>query len=135
VYAILDRLFGKKRGDSMTRTAIRLSLYLVGGHLLLSMVLLVIVATHGISDQDASFAVAMLYHGLNLPSVWVLGIIGGAPDKQIVLVFLMGIVQWAGVALMIAAVCHAFRFGLRAVTGQAAKTSEPIIPPSPHSSR
>jgi hypothetical protein len=47
----------------------RFALFLVGAHVLLGLSLLVIEATHGINDQDASFAVALVFHYLNLPSV------------------------------------------------------------------
>ena len=106
----------------MSKTILKLALLFVGGHLLLGLVLLAVEAIHGINDQDASFAVAILFHYLNLPTVWVLRLLGGTPE--IILVLLVGIVQWAGLALTIAAVYYVFRSRFRVVTGQATKTAE-----------
>lgn len=112
----------------MAKAAFKLALFFVGGHLLLSTVLLGVVATHGINDQDASFAFAMLYRCLNLPAVWALGAIGigDTLEKQMILIFLIGIVQWACVAFAIAAISQALRYGLRAVSGRAARTSDTL---------
>jgi hypothetical protein len=101
----------------MVRTSLRLALFLVGGHLLLGMILLGIAATHGINDQDASFAAAMLFRYLNLPAVWVLRSTRGTIESQIVLILVVGIVQWAGLAFVIAAICHALRSTFRGQTG------------------
>ena len=100
----------------MSRTTIRLALFFVGGHLLLGLILLGIEATHGINDQDASFAVAILFHYLNLPTVWVLQSLRVTPE--IILVLLAGTVQWAIIGLTTAALYQAFRSGFRVVTGR-----------------
>ncbi|MFA5189488.1 MAG: hypothetical protein WC740_02120 [Verrucomicrobiia bacterium] len=88
----------------------KLAFLLVGAHLLLGATLLVIEATHGINDQDASFAVALLFHYLNLPSVWLLRFIGAAPG--VIAVLLAGIVQWAALAAVVVG-------GYRAIAGRA----------------
>ena len=77
-------------------------LALVGAHLLLGVILLAIEATHGINDQDPSFAVALLFHGLNYPAVRLLRSLGMTPG--IAAGLLTGIVQWAvlGAALAVA---------------------------------
>lgn len=107
----------------MSRTIVRLVLVLVGVHLLLGLVLLVIQATHGINDQDASFAVAMVFYCLNLPTFWLLRHMGGRPGVAVVVV--AGVVQWAGLALLIGVICHAVRSGIRAATGQVTSAREP----------
>lgn len=101
----------------------KLALFFVGGHLLLGLILLSIEATHGINDQDASFAIALLFHYLNAPTVWLLRSLGGTP--AIILVLLVGIVQWVGLALAIGAVHHAFTSRFRGTAGQVTKTAEP----------
>ncbi|MBI5396266.1 MAG: hypothetical protein HZA91_13300 [Verrucomicrobia bacterium] len=89
----------------------KLALALVGAHLLLGAILMVIKATHGINDQDASFAVALLFHYLNFPSVWGLRSVAGA-DPGIIAVLLAGIVQWAALAAVVVG-------GYRAIAGRA----------------
>ncbi len=89
------------------KTLLRLTGILVGAHLLLGVILMVIVAVHGIDDQDASFAVAVLFYYLNFPSVWLLRSLGG--DAGIGAVLLAGIVQWAAVAALATGGCRAVR--------------------------
>jgi hypothetical protein len=115
----------RKEKGGMAKTTLKLALFLVCGHLLLGVILMGIAATHGINDQDASFAVAMLFRCLNLPTVWALGTAGGAIESRIVLILFVGIVQWIGVSFVIAAIFHAFISGFR---GHAAKTSQLNIP-------
>ena len=110
----------------MSRTTLRLTLFFVGGHLLLGLILLGIEAAHGINDQGASFAVAILFHDLNLPAVWVLQSLGVTPE--IILVLLAGTVQWAIIGWATAALYQAFRSGFRVVTGRATKTAKPMGP-------
>ena len=107
----------------MSRTMAKLALFLVGAHVFLGLSLMVIEATHGINDQDGSFAVALVFHYLNLPSVWLLRSLGGSPE--IILVLLVGIVQWAGLAWLIAAVYHTARSGFRAVPDQPTRIAGP----------
>ncbi|MBM4157146.1 MAG: hypothetical protein FJ221_19305 [Lentisphaerae bacterium] len=95
----------------------RTALAFVGAHLLLGVCLLAIEATHGINDQDASFAVALLFRGLNYPTVRLLRLLGAEPG--IAAVLLAGIVPWA---LLGAAVATAWR----AVRGRAE------LPAAPH---
>lgn len=91
------------RGEEETvlRMAVRLAVIFVGAHLVLGAVLLCVEAAHGINDQDASFAMALLFHWLNAPTVWLLVALGVAP--RIGLVVLVGAVQWALVACVVAA--------------------------------
>jgi hypothetical protein len=96
------------------KTILKLAGWLVGAHLLLGGALLVIEATHGINDQDASFAVALLYHYLNFPSFWLLRGMGGPPG--IASVLLVGIVQWITLAAVLGG-------GYRAITGRTKITS------------
>jgi hypothetical protein len=110
----------------MARTTTKLVLYLVAAHVLLGTTLVVIEAIHGINDQDASFAVALLFYYLNWPAYWLLGLKGGAPG--ILMVLLVGIVQWTGVAFVIAVVRHSLRSGWRAIAGQATRNVEPPDP-------
>ena len=91
------------------KTILKLAGWLVGAHLLSGVVLLVIEATHGINDQDASFAAALLFHYLNFPSVWLLRWMGVAPG--IIAVLLVGIVQWTALAAVIGG-------GYRAIAGR-----------------
>jgi hypothetical protein len=91
------------------KTILKLAGWLAGAHLLLGGLLLVIEATHGINDQDASFALALLFHYLNFPSVWLLRWMGIAPG--IMAVLLVGIVQWISLAAMIGG-------GYRAIAGR-----------------
>lgn len=85
----------------------RLALAFVGVHLLLGACLLAIEATHGIDDQDASFALALLFHGLNYPTVLLLRLRGAGPG--IAAVLLAGIVQWALLGAAVATVWRAVR--------------------------
>lgn len=91
------------------KTILKLAGWLVGAHLLLGGALLVMEATHGINDQDASFAVALLFHYLNFPSVWLLRWMGFAPG--IVAVLLVGTLQWITLAAVIGG-------GYRAIAGR-----------------
>ncbi len=88
----------------MTGSLWKLPLMLVGGHLLLGTILLGITATRGINDQDASYALAMVFHFLNLPSIWLLRWMGAAPGIAAVLV--VGVVQWTAVGLLMAVLCR-----------------------------
>ena len=110
----------------MKKIMLRTIVVLVGGHLVLGLALLSIEAMHGINDQDASFAVALLFHYLNLPSIWMLRSMGVNPGIGMVVV--VGIVQWSSLALVIAIVLSAARGTLRAITGYATKTAEPERP-------
>ena len=78
----------------------KLGCILVGAHLLLGLTLLSVEAVHGINDQDASFALALLFHGVNFPTVRVLQSMGDEPGIPAVL--LAGIVQWTLLAAVIA---------------------------------
>lgn len=92
----------------MKTTLLRTFLVLVGGHLVLGATLLAIEATHGINDQDASFAVAIAFHYLNLPTIWLLRL-GDSGPPPIAVVLAMGIVQWTGIALVTGAALHIAR--------------------------
>jgi len=108
----------------MRRIILWTALVLVGGHLVLGVTLLAIEATHGINDQDASYAVALAFHYLNLPTVWLLSS-GESIAPPITMVLAVGIAQWTGFALVIGTVLHITRAAFRAVTGRATTTAEP----------
>lgn len=110
----------------MSRTGLKLALLFVGGHVLLGLALLGIEATHGVNDQDASFAVALAFYYPNWPSVCVVKSMGSAAGIGVVL--LLGIVQWVGVALVIAVVYHACRAIFRVLTGQGTRSAEAPAP-------
>lgn len=99
---------------------------LVGGHLVLGLALLSIEAIHGINDQDASFLVALLFHYLNLPTIWMLRSMGTRPGVGMVVV--VGIAQWISLALIVGIVLATARRTFRATTGCARKTAEPEGP-------
>ena len=103
----------------MRKIVLRTIVVLVGVHLVLGLTLLTIEAIHGINDQDASFAVALLFHYLNLPSLWMLRSIGLSPGIGMVVV--VGIAQWTSLALVIAIVFCSARSTFRAITGWATK--------------
>ena len=107
----------------MAKTIAKLVLILVGLHVLLGLCLLVVEAIHGINDQDASFALALAFHYLNLPSVWLLRSISDPP--AIILVLLVGVGQWAALASVIAVVFHTSRSTWRAIAGRMAGFARP----------
>ena len=98
----------------MSRTTAKFALLFVSGHLLLGLILLGIEAGHGINDQDASFAVAILYHCLNLPTIAMLRSLHVSPGIPVVL--LAGIAQWAVVGVATAAIYRSLAAGFRTVT-------------------
>ena len=110
----------------MTQTILKTTLTLLGGHLLLGVALLVIDATHGISDQDASFAVALLFHYLNLPSIWLLESMGSAPKIGVVVA--VGLAQWVALGLAIGMLVHVSRSACRALIGRRTKAGKPAGP-------
>jgi hypothetical protein len=114
----------------MKKTILRALLVLVGGHLLLGVALLAIEATHGINDENASFAVAIAFYYLNLPTIWLLRSANSA-TPPIAVVLAMGIAQWTGVALVIGAVLHISRAVFRAITGRSTTIVEPTAPHGP----
>jgi hypothetical protein len=79
----------------------------LGAHLLLGVLLLVIEATYGIHDQDISFAIAMLFHSANLPTIWVLRFFGVNPS--IVVTLVAGVVQWGVIGAGVGAVVRSLR--------------------------
>ena len=107
----------------MRKMILRTIVVLVGGHLVLGLALLSIEAIHGINDQDASFAVAMLFRYLNLPSIWLLESMGSEP--RIAAVIAVGIAQWVGLGLAIGVLLRISSAAFRVVTGRTTKTTEP----------
>jgi hypothetical protein len=95
----------------MLRTTLKFAKFLVGGHLLLGLALIVTEATHGINDQDPSFALALLVHYMNLPSVWLLNWL--RVPSSVIPVVLTGFFQWAIIAFAMAAIYHSFRAMVR----------------------
>jgi len=89
------------------RPILMLAICFVGVHLLLGVVLLVIEATYGIHDQDISFAIAMLFHTANYPTVWVLRFFGVNPS--IVVTLVAGVVQWGVLGAGVGAVVRSLR--------------------------
>lgn len=84
----------------MKGTLPKIVVLMVGGHLLLSLVLVAIDATVGIDDQGASFAVAFVFYCLNLPVIWLLRL-GSSAAPPIAVVALIGIAQWTAVAVVV----------------------------------
>lgn len=107
----------------MSRTTVKLALLFVSGHLLLGLTLLGIEAGHGINDQDASFAVAILFHCLNLPTIAMLRSLHVAPGIPVVL--LGGIAQWTVMGVATGAIYRSLASGFRAVTRSSADTVKP----------
>lgn len=91
----------------MRRPILMLTICFVGVHLLLGVLLLVIEVTHGINDQDISFAIAMLFHAANLPTIWVLRLVGVNPS--IVVTLVAGVVQWGVLGAGVGAVVRSLR--------------------------
>jgi len=107
----------------MRKTVLRTLIILVGGHLVLGVLLLAMDATHGINDQDASFAVALLFYYLNLPSIWLLESMGREPKITVVLA--VGLGQWVGLGLAIGVLLRIVVSAFRVVTDRTRKTTEP----------
>ena len=89
----------------------KLVFWFAGMHLLLGVILLVIEATHGINDQDASFAVAILFSGLNFPTIWALRSWSEAPSIGGVL--MAGMVQWVALGVVVTASYRAIARAMR----------------------
>lgn len=96
------------------RTAAKVTLCFLAFHLLLGGALLGVEAVHGINDQDASFALAMLFRLLNHPTVLALRLVGA--DPTIPSVLLAGMVQWAALGLAAGAAWRAVTRGARPST-------------------
>ena len=107
----------------MSKLVSKLVMFLVGGHLLFGLILMVIEWSGGIDDQGPSFAAALLFYYLNLPSVGLLSYLGITPYTPLPII-LVGILQWAGLALLISAVYYPFRSRGRVNTLQAGRTPE-----------
>lgn len=91
----------------MRRPILMLAICFVGVHLLLGVLLLMINATHGINDQDISFAIAMLFHMANYPTVCVLRLVSVNPSIGATLV--TGVVQWGVIGAGVGAVVRSLR--------------------------
>ena len=88
----------------MLKTTLKFSLFFVGVPLILGVAFLITKATHDINDQDASFALALLVHYMHLPTIWVFEALGVSTGFNSVLIILEGIVQWAIIAVVLAAI-------------------------------
>lgn len=94
----------------MFRTTLKFALFLVGGHLLLGLSLIITAATHGINDMDPSFGLLLLVYYLNLPSVVLLNYLFGprfvafSEVLKASYIVLLGILQWALFAFLLAGV-------------------------------
>ena len=91
----------------MRRPILMLTICFVGVHLLLGVLLLVINVLHGINDQDISFAIAMLFHTANYPTVCILRLFGVNPS--IVVTLVAGVVQWCVIGAGVGAVVRSLR--------------------------
>ncbi len=74
---------------------------MVGIHAVLILLLALVHYTRGVSDEDATFLLALLIWFLDRPAIWVLG-----PSPEPVGIFLAGTVQWLLIALPVAALLH-----------------------------
>lgn len=74
---------------------------LVGIHAVLILALALVHYTRGVSDEDATFLLALSISFLDRPALWVLG-----PSPEPVGIFLTGTAQWLLIALPVAAVLH-----------------------------
>lgn len=83
----------------MKSTIFRMAICFVLAHLLLGFLLLLINALHGINDQDVSFAIAMLFHYANYPTVWMLRLFGVNPSIGATLA--AGIMQWGVIGVVV----------------------------------
>ena len=90
----------------MTKSTGKLTMVLVGAHIVITTLLIITEATHGISDQDASFLLALIVRYLNLPAVWLLDLVGLPATGGILLV--AGAIQWAGIAVLLAMLVDKF---------------------------
>ena len=91
----------------MRRPILMLAICFVGVHLLLGVLLLVINVLHGINDQDISFAIAMLFHAANYPTVCVLRLFG--VNSSIVVTLVAGVVQWGVIGAGVGVVVRSLR--------------------------
>ncbi len=74
---------------------------MVGIHAVLILLLALVHYTRGVSDEDATFLLALLIWFLDRPAIWVLG-----PSPEPVGIFLVGTAQWLLIALPVAALWH-----------------------------
>lgn len=85
----------------MLRQYRNIAAILFGVHTVLIVALAVIHYTRGVSDEDATFLLALLIWFLDRPAIWILG---SSPEP--VGIFLAGTVQWLLIALPVAALLH-----------------------------
>jgi hypothetical protein len=76
---------------------------MVGIHAVLILLLALVHYTRGVSDEDATFLLALLVWFMDRPAIWVLG---SSPEP--VSIFLAGTVQWLLIATPVAALLHGF---------------------------
>ena len=74
---------------------------MVGIHAVLLFLLAVVHYTRGVSDEDATFLLALLVWFIDRPAIWTLG-----PSPEPLSIFLAGSVQWLLIALPVAALQH-----------------------------
>lgn len=86
---------------------------LVGIHAVLLLALTLIHYTRGISDEDATFLLALLVWFIDRPALWVLG-----PAPEPISIFLAGTVQWLLIALPVAALLHGIAHWRRRPAGE-----------------
>lgn len=91
----------------MRNPILMLTICFVGVHLLLGILLLVINVLHGINDQNISFAIAMLFHTANYPTVCMLRLFG--VNSSIGATLMVGVVQWCVIGAGVGAVVRSLR--------------------------
>ncbi len=74
---------------------------MAGIHSVLLFLLALVHYTRGVSDEDATFLLALLVWFIDRPAIWTLG-----PSPEPVGIFLAGTVQWLLIALPVAALLH-----------------------------
>lgn len=75
--------------------------FTVGIHAVLLFLLALVHYTRGVSDEDATFLLALLVWFIDQPAIWVLG---SSPEP--ISIFLAGTVQWLLIALPVAALLN-----------------------------
>lgn len=103
----------------MRKTFVILFSVFVGAHTALWLVVYLVYASVGLSDQSPVFLLVVMLHILDSPARWVLTATSGAGNEF--LLFLVGTIQWATVA---GGVTPVFRIFARNVDS----TTSPTIP-------
>ncbi len=100
----------------MLRTAMKLTLIVILIYSALGVSLLLTEAIHGINDQDASYALALLVYFVNMPSVWLFKWTG--VSANVLSVVVVGLFQWSLSAFLVGTVYAKVRSKLRENTAE-----------------